>query len=158
MAPPRAPSAAACPDRSPPGAAVSSQSPVSRAGTTTCGASPAPSDLECRPDPRPGRPRRTLAPHHSTPAASLPAAPPPQTTAAPSAREAPRGRGEGRSSPPHCGEALAWSGTPGLGTPERRPAADQPSDGQADETRHPPSPAATPTAAPVALIRTVSPP
>src|SRR6266516_938099 len=100
MAPPRAPSAAACPDGSPPGAAVSSQSPVPRAGTTTCGAGPAPSDLEYRPDPRQGRPRGAVTPHDATPAASLPAAPPPQTAGAPSAREAPRGRGEGRGSPP----------------------------------------------------------
>src|SRR6266567_1568177 len=100
MAPPRAPSAAACPDGSPPGAAVSPQSPIPRAGTTAGGAGPAPSDLECRPDPRQGRPGGAGAPHDSTPAASLPTAPPPQTAGASSAREAPRGRGEGRGSPP----------------------------------------------------------
>src|SRR5262245_44351900 len=136
MAPPRTPSAAACPDGSPPGAAVSAPSPVPRAGTTPRGVGPASSDVECRPAPRQGRPRGAVTPHDSTPAASLPAAPLPQTAGAPSAREASRGRGEGRSSPPHGGEAVAWSGTLGLGTPERRPAAAQPSDGQANATRH----------------------
>src|SRR5215831_1304761 len=39
--------------------------------------------------------------------------PPPQTAGTPSARAAPRGRGEARGSPPPCGEAVARSGTLG---------------------------------------------
>jgi hypothetical protein len=154
VAPPRAPGTAACPHGSPPGAAVSPPSPVPRTGTPACGAGPAPSDLECRPDPRQGWPGGAIAPYDATPAASLPAAPPPHTAGALSACEAPRRRGAGRGAPPHCGEAVAWPGTLGLGTPDRRPAADQPSDGQAEETRHAAGTDPTDAVPQVALLRT----
>src|SRR6266446_4883170 len=124
MAPPCAHGPPGCPDGSPPGAAVPRQSALAHAGTTARGAGPVPSDLECGADPRQGRLRRAVTPYHSTPAPSLRVAAPPQTAGPLSARQAPRGRGEAGSPPPHRGEAVAWPGTRGLGTPERDPDAD----------------------------------
>src|SRR5215471_16502046 len=158
MAPPRAPSAAACPDGSPPGATVSPQSPVPRAGTTACGAGPAPSDLECRPDPGEGRPCGAVAPHHSTPAPSLRVAASAQTAGPMSARPAPHAAGQAGGPQPHRGSTGAGPGTLGLGTAERRAHADQPRYDQAHEARQAAGPDATPTAAPVALLRTPSSP
>jgi transposase len=67
-----------------------------------------------------------------------------QTAGAPSARQVPHACGKAGGPPPHRDEAVAGSGTPGLGTPERRAHANQPRDHQADEARH----AAGPDAAP----------
>src|SRR6266508_416122 len=153
MASPRAHGPPECPHGSPPRSPVPRQSAVSRPGRAPGGARAAPSDLECGPDSRAGRPGGAVTPHHPTPAPPLRAAAPAQTAGTLSARQAPRGRGEAGSPPSHRGEAVAWPGTPDLGTPERGPAADQPRDHQADEARHPADPDATTTAT-VALLRT----
>src|SRR6516162_5479244 len=104
MAPPRAPSAAAGPDGSPPRSPVPRQSAGARAGSAVGGAGKAPSDLECGPAPRPGRPDGALAAHHPTPAPSLRAAAPAQTAGPLSARPAPHTAGEAGSATPHRGQ------------------------------------------------------
>src|SRR5947208_14782818 len=134
------------------------ESSLPRARAAASGFGPVPSDLERGAGPAPRRSGGAVAPHDPTPAAPLPAASPAQTAGAPSARQAPGGRGEGGGPPPHRGEAVAWPGTPGLGTPERRPAADQSRDYQADEVRHAPGPDTAPTASAMALLCPPSPP
>src|SRR5215510_11459920 len=61
MAPPCTHSPPGCPDGPPPRTTVSSQSALARAGTTACGAGPAPSNLECGADPGSGWPGGALA-------------------------------------------------------------------------------------------------
>src|SRR6266566_2393801 len=141
----------------PPRAAVPCQSAVARCGSAPGGVGPAPSDLECGADPGSGWPGGALASHHPTPPAPLRAAPPAQTARSLSAGPAPHTAGAAGSPPPHRGEAGAWAGTPGLGTPERGAHADQSRDDEADEACQAAGPDATPAAAPVALLRTASP-
>src|SRR6516225_629449 len=115
MAPPGAHRPPGGADGSPPRAEVSCQSAVARPGTLARGARAAPSDLECRPDPRQGRPGCPVAPHHPTLAPSLYVASLAQTPRPLSACPAPHVPGEAGSPPPHRGQTGAGTGTPGLG-------------------------------------------
>src|SRR5712692_1496092 len=128
MAPPRADGPPGGPDGSPPGAAAPRQSAVSHRGRAVGSPGAAPSDVECSSAPRQGRSSGAVAPHHPTPPAPLPAAPPTQTVGPLSTPEASNAQGEARSAPPDGGEAVAGPGTPGLGTAERGAHADQPCD------------------------------
>src|SRR5262249_60107642 len=109
-----------------PRATAARQSADSRRGSTPGGTGPAPSDLECRPDPGEGRPSGALAPHHSTPAPSLRVAAPAQTAGPLSARPAPHVAGEAGGPPPHRDSTGAGPATLGLATSQPPPHPHQP--------------------------------